>query len=253
MHSASAIIVNMASANSPSDQSLLWGYSVASWDKLGIWALVIGAILGVVALLLTAASAYVLYRVADTAQVALEDESRTAKIEIAEANAKIAEAGARQKEAELKLEQLRRQVAPRQLQRDKFINDLLGQPSAPVEIMYLMDDPECFDLAQQIWRALEDAKWPVSPPKPIPPLVLSDDPTPMSVGGQPSGVTVVVKVATREESEAAANALAGKDWVKTPWTVLSHAIGEGLGRIATHAGSPFGPEAGALRVVVAPR
>lgn len=66
----------MTDMNSASDHSLLWGYPVDFWGRLGIWALIIGAIVGVVALLLTAASAYILYRVADTAQIELASETK---------------------------------------------------------------------------------------------------------------------------------------------------------------------------------
>lgn len=155
--------------------------------------------------------------------------------------------------AELKLEQLRKDLGPRQLQRDLFIKEIAGQPNAPVEIMYLQDDPECFDLAQQIWRALEDGKWPVEAPKPIPSLILSDGPTPLSVGGQPAGVTVVVQGITQDESQASENAMMGRGWVKTPWTVLTHALGLSLGKVGGHAGGQNAPPEGKLRVVVSPR
>jgi hypothetical protein len=80
----------MADANNASDHSLLWGYAVELWDRIGIWALVIGAVLGVVALLLTAASAYILYRVADNAQTALSVESRSSAERIARSDERIA-------------------------------------------------------------------------------------------------------------------------------------------------------------------
>ena len=156
-------------------------------------------------------------------------------------------------EAKLQLEQLRKEMAPRSLRRDIFLKELAGQPKLPVEIMYLLDDPECFGLAQQISRALEDAQWTVEPPKPIPPLILADSPTPMSVGGQPSGVTVVVHAITQEESEATSNALMGLEWVRTPWTVLMHALGDSIGKINGHAGGSNVPPMGTLRVVVAPK
>jgi hypothetical protein len=80
----------MADANNASDHSLLWGYAVELWDRIGIWALVIGAALGVMALLLTAASAYILYRVADRAQTALSVESRNSAERIARSDERIA-------------------------------------------------------------------------------------------------------------------------------------------------------------------
>jgi hypothetical protein len=160
---------------------------------------------------------------------------------------------ARTKEAELKLEQLRRDLGPRQFLRDPFIKEVTGQPSARVEVMYLQDDPECFGLAQQIWQALENGKWPVEVPKPIPPLLIANFPTAMSVGGQPSGVTVVAGGITQAEADAQMNALQGKEWIKTPWTVLMHALGEALGKIGGSAGGVSPPPQGWLRVVVSPR
>ncbi|HEX3116885.1 MAG TPA: hypothetical protein VHQ48_15555 [Bradyrhizobium sp.] len=155
--------------------------------------------------------------------------------------------------AELRLEQLRKDLGPRHLQRDIFLKELFGQPSAQVEILYLQDDPECFGLAQEIWRALEDAKWPVMAPKPIPSLFLSDGPTSLSVGAQPSGVTIVARQVTLEEADASQNAFLGKEWIKSPWTVLKSALAASLGKISASAGTPNGPPEGTLRVVVTPR
>src|SRR5712664_972024 len=103
---AIAIIETMADANNASDHSLLWGYALEFWDRVGIWS-VAGAIVGVGALALTAASAYILYRVADAAQVELASETKRSSVKIEEANAKlgiaqadIAKAQARIAEAE---------------------------------------------------------------------------------------------------------------------------------------------------------
>ncbi len=76
----------MTETHSASAQSLLWGYGVEFWDRVGIWALVVGAILGVAALLITAASAYILYRVADKAEMELAKESKSSAERIAELN-----------------------------------------------------------------------------------------------------------------------------------------------------------------------
>jgi hypothetical protein len=69
-----------------SEQSLLWGHAIALWDQVGIWSLAIGAVLGVAALLLTAASAYILYRVADKAQADLVIETKKSAERIAMLN-----------------------------------------------------------------------------------------------------------------------------------------------------------------------
>jgi hypothetical protein len=212
-------------------------FKIATWSALIFGALSIGSAF---------VSAWVGWEITDATQ-------KDADNKIKAADERIAEFNTRAKEAELKLERLRKDLGPRQLQRELFIKEIKGQPTARVEIMYLQDDPECFALAQDIWRALEDGKWPVDSPKPIPSLFLSDGPTSMSVGGQPSGVTVVVREATHEESEASANAMMGKDWVKTPWTVLMHALGAALGKVGGHAGGTNLPPEGTLRVVVSPR
>ena len=76
----------MTETHSASAQSLLWGYGVQFWDRVAIWALVVGAILGVAALLITAASAYILYRVADKAEMELAKKSKSSAEQIAELN-----------------------------------------------------------------------------------------------------------------------------------------------------------------------
>jgi len=80
---ANAIIAIMAETNNTSAHSLLWGHAIEFWDWFGIRALIWGAALGVIALLLTAASAYILYRVADVAQKDLEEVSRVSAERIA--------------------------------------------------------------------------------------------------------------------------------------------------------------------------
>ncbi len=156
-------------------------------------------------------------------------------------------------EAELRLEELRRHVAPRHVQRDVFLKAVEGQPKARVEIMYLRDDPECFELAQEIWRVLQAAQWDVIAPVPIPPSVSAlylQSPTSMSVSGQPSGVTVATHSASEKEAEADLNS---KNWEHTPWTVLQNALAESVGAISGWAGGPNSPPEGTLRVVVSPR
>jgi hypothetical protein len=212
-------------------------FRVATWSALMFGALSIGSAF---------VSAWVGWEITDATQKDADARIRAGDVRMAEANA-------RTKEAELKLEQLRKDLGPRQLQRDLFIKEVTGKPTAHVEIMYLQDDPECFDLAQQIWRALEAGPWPVEAAKPIPSLFISDGPTPMSVGGQPSGVTVVVKAVTQDETRASENAMAGREWVKTPWTVLVHAFGLSLSKVIGRAGGTSAPPNGTVRVVVSPR
>lgn len=173
-----------------------------------------------------------------------ENEKATAK-----ANAEAASAA-------LKLEELRRQTAPRQLNRDAFFKAIDGKPKALTRIMYVRDDPECFDVAQQIYRVMKEAKWDAISPVPIPsndPNLRPDIPIAMSVGGQPSGVSVIAHSASDEEIEAGKNISFGRPWKVTPWTALSNALLESLGRIGGGAGGSAAPPDGELRVVVAPR
>lgn len=168
----------------------------------------------------------------------------------------IANANARANEAAVKLEELRRQTAPRQLNRDAFFKAIDGKPKALTRIMYVRDDPECFDVAQQIYRVLKDAQWDAVSPVPIPssnPNLRPDIPIAMSVGGQPSGVSVVAHSLSDEELEASKNISFGRAWKVTPYTSLSNALLESLGRIGGGAGGSVAPPDGELRIVVAPR
>ena len=146
----------------------------------GNWALLGALILGVIATFAIVVSG--------------NDRDRALKQELKDKDESIAKANARTKEAELKLEELRREVGPRRVNRQVFLNAIKGDVKGQVEILYLRDDPECFDVAQQIWRLLIDAKWGVTAPVPIPPYNASGalllGPTSMSVSGQPSGVTI---------------------------------------------------------------
>ena len=190
------------------------------------------------------------------ASVALAENARRVAAEAvrgtAEANLRIETESKERVKAELELERLRKQVGPRQLDRDAFQKALTGQPKAPVQILYLRDDADSLEFAQEIENQLRRAGWTVTTREPIPtPAAGSDIPIPMSVGGQPSGVTVVTHSVSEEEEHAWMNRATGKDWVKTPWTVLFNAFSDSMGK-ANGSGNRTCP-AGMLRVVVAPR
>jgi hypothetical protein len=158
-------------------------------------------------------------------------------------------------QAKLELQKLKDETGPRKLDREIFQKTLEGQPSAPVEILYMRDDADSLEFAQEIENDLVHAHWTVISRLPIPtPTGANADPTipiAMTVGGQPSGVTVVAHSVSEEESQATWNAVIGKDWIKTPWTVLSVAFGRSMGKMSG-AGTASCPE-GRLRVIVAPR
>jgi hypothetical protein len=211
--------------------------------------LIIGAALALVGTLGAIWSGGVRERFFDTK--ISKNQSDTAK-----ANVEAARANERANEASLKLEELRRQTAPRQLNRDAFFKAIDGKPKALTKIMYVRDDPECFDVAQQIYRVLKDAKWDAISPVPIPsndPNLRPDIPIAMSVGGQPSGVSVIAHSVSDEEAEAGKNISFGRDWKVTPWTALSNAVLESLGRVGGGGGGATAPPEGELRIVVAPR
>ena len=98
------------------------------------------------------------------ARIASEDFERyrmKSDVEIASANSKTAE-------AVLRLEQLRREVGPRQLDRAKFLEALAGDVRGKVEVLYMRDDAEAMELAQQIALALQASGWEVVRRDPIP-------------------------------------------------------------------------------------
>ena len=136
---------------------------------------------------------------------------------------------------------------------DEITKLLEEGPSAPVEVLYLKDDPECFELAQTIRQALDAAGWPASGPSPFPEQENSDLPSATMMDANPSGVTVVSSPITKAESDASDAQMLGKPWVKTPFTVLSNALLQTVGKLHTSSGGPHAPPPSKLRVVVAPR
>jgi uncharacterized protein with PIN domain len=116
----------------------------------------VGGVLAVPALFV---SAWVSSNIGDVLQQDADrriTEARTrgdeARAEAAKANQRAQEAAERAAEAELRLEQLPKQVGPRQILRDAFLSALADHPKAPTEIRFLRDDPDSYFLAQQIWQ-----------------------------------------------------------------------------------------------------
>jgi len=135
--------------------------------------------------------------------------------------------------ATLELAQLRAEVGPRQFNRQAFLETLRGETIGNVTILYLRNDPECFDVAQQIWHLLEDAGGTVSPPSPIFDG-RHEQPAPMNVDGHPSGLTVVASTQSPAEADAAQLRFEHRPWVHTPFTMLTYAVERGIGKVATH-------------------
>ena len=210
-------------------------FKVATWSALIFGALSIGSAF---------VSAWVGWEITDATQ---KDADKKIKV----ADERIAESNARTKEAELKLEQLRKQMAARHLNRDQFLKMLDGKPRMPVEVFFVKDDGEAFQLSLEIRDFLKAAKWEVSEPIPIPPTDaprLAQLPSAMGAGGQPSGVTVVVRANSQQDFELVQHRTAN-----TAFHALQNALGDSLGSINGRAGSDAAPVAGMLRVVVGPK
>lgn len=208
------------------------------WFDVANVALVIALVLGVLA-------TFSIYWMGNIKEEYLHE--RTVKLEN-----DTAKANERAAASELKLEELRRQVGPRQLNRPAFLEALKVDVKGQVEILYTQDDAEAMELAQQIGLALKESGWKVLKRDPIP-RSRGNLPTAMAVGGQPKGVTVAAHSISDEEADATLKKMKRENWVKTPYTVLLDAIAEGLGTVSGSAGGAHAPPVGTLRIVVAPR
>jgi hypothetical protein len=216
-------------------------FRVATWSALIFGTLSIGSAF---------VSAWVGWEITDATQ-------KDADHKIKAADERIAEFNTRAKEAELQLEMLRDRMRPRRIKAAEFLKILDGKPKAPVEILFVRDDPDCFQLSMQIRDFLKQAKWEVKEPR----AIESADMTPrlaqytstMGVGGQPHGVTVVLRATSQadfdRENKGRPFDLESLD---TPLKALSTALGDSLGGIATGISYETGlPDA--LLVVVGPK
>jgi hypothetical protein len=183
----------------------------------------------------------------------------TAQADIAKANASIAEANARAKEAELKAERLRQQVRQRHLNGEQFLKILEGKPKAPVEILFMKDDGEAFQLALEIRDWLKRASWEVEEPRPIvdsdlAPRLAANHPSTMAAGGQPQGVSLFLRVTSNAEidREIERNPLDPNAPLDTPRKALSRALLDSLGTLSGGMSGEVG-RPGVLRVIVGPR
>jgi hypothetical protein len=125
-----------------------------------------------------------------------------AQADIAKANAQSAEATARTKEAELKLEQVQRNLEQRQfVNEEAFLQPLKGLPPSRFRILYVRDTTDVFPLAVSLIIALQKIGWvALENPRPIeakdsrfPGIPAVPDGSAMSIGGQSTGISVVVK------------------------------------------------------------
>ena len=115
-------------AKKMSDQATLWGMTVAAWDSIGFWLMVVGASLAAFAVVVSLASSWILYR--------------TNGIELAEANGKTEIL--RQKNLELE-----KSIAPRGLEQLRSSQAL--KPFAGTEaVVFFVPDFETQRLAGMI-------------------------------------------------------------------------------------------------------
>jgi hypothetical protein len=169
----------------------------------------------------------------------LEKETAVAKSQIAQANA-------RANESALKLEQLRRGVAPRMLDYDDFLQRIKNVPKVPVDVWVLQENAEAFSLAQQIKGYLQTAGWSVEGLTPIPePHATPENPLghllprPNSLGAQAYGITLQMSGAGPSSRDVA-----------TSMDGLGGALAHAVGAVSMTATTSSVPE-GRLRIVVA--
>ena len=202
------------------------------------WTLIFALVLGVLATYGIVASG------------TIRDEAL--KKELKEKDVAIAASNARTAEAVLELAQVKKDVGARHFDRHAFLEAIKGNISEPVEIYYSTEGSEPMELAQQINLALEESGWKVLFREPLPNSRGALPPA-MAMGGQPKGVTVVAHLITEQEEKVSEQRMLNKDWIKTPYSVLSCAVGVALGTVSGSGGGPNAPAAGTLRIVVAAR
>jgi hypothetical protein len=135
---------------------MLWGHTVELWDLWGVRLLFIGAFVGVGGLVLSALSAYVLYRVADVAQQELTKSSKESAERLAELTTEAEVARKETAQAKLELQQIR---FPRQLDIDKFKAGIADISPQNFEVRYDSATPDAQSLATQLFVAFLQAGW----------------------------------------------------------------------------------------------
>jgi hypothetical protein len=158
--------------------------------------------------------------------------------------AKEGTARANERIAELNNEtvKLRQQLEPRKIDGEAFVGLLRDGPKAKIELLYVKEDPDSYQLSLQIFWYLMHAGWDCEVEKPIPPAAV-DSPYPgkpatWSVVARETGISLVVH---------------GHDDLKpgTPYEALLKAFHATPGQ--AESGIDSAVPAGSIRVVVAPR
>jgi hypothetical protein len=145
---------------------MLWGFPVEFWDRFGIWSMVAGAGLGVIALFISFASAYVLYRVADVSQKELVAETKAGAERVAslivqgdQLRKDTAEANARALEAKLALEKLKTPRLLSEQQISVLVEKLKRFAGTKFDAAVIPGDPEAIIFLSYIAATLEKAGW----------------------------------------------------------------------------------------------
>ena len=225
---------------------MIWGFSLHGWEDVMRGSL---AAVGVFGLIVGLATWFVVkLQRAELTESKAEFESFKL-----ESGKQIAEANARAVEAQLALEKYK---APRTIDGPAFVAALAGKPRAPVEIVFVRDNPECWQLAMQIRDWLKEAKWEHSEPAaisgPDEPR-FATYPSAMQAGGQPSGVVIVQRATSQGDFERERdNPFDTNAQIDTPGKALSRALMASLGSIGGSMGFETGT-VGKLRVVVGPK
>jgi hypothetical protein len=95
-----------------------------------------------------------------------------------------------------KIISLEKQIAPREIDGPAFTEIVRNGPKAKIELLYVREDPDSYQLALQIFWYLSNAGWDCRPQAPISPVTSSspyaDRPIAMTVTGHATGITLVV-------------------------------------------------------------
>jgi hypothetical protein len=169
-------------------------FRVATWSALIFGALSIGSAF---------VSAWVGWEITDATQ---KDADRKIKA----ADERIAEFNARAMNAELELERLRKKTEPRRLNDEAFLAPLKKLPPQRFKVLYVPDTPDAIPLAMEILIALQRLRW-VTTEIPAP-IEAKDSMLPpgisfgsaMSVGAQPTGISIILKNIDPDNPVAAA-------------------------------------------------
>jgi hypothetical protein len=174
----------------------------------------------------------------------LANEKETARAVADSDIAKEGTAKANERIAELNNEtvKLRQQLEPRKINGEAFVELLRSAPKAKVELMYVKEDPDSYQLSLQIFWYLMNAGWDCEVEKPIPPAAIGspypDKPATWSAIARETGISLVV----HEYDDLKPG---------TPYEALLKAFRITPGQ--AESGIDSNVPAGSIRVVIAPR